>query len=167
MGAPHGDPYSVSPLGCYLHSYHLLLIGYSSFYTRLFYPPDANYEKRKVISEVTKKGEWVHFFCLRRFSDFCSRRTWYKLYRTRIRDAFHTIETWFSVLVFGFSLVSRFSAWFCRRLSRGSRIRQSFQKAMLKRSGLKRTGLKRTGLKRRSKQILKRQSKRQQCLNAS
>ena len=66
MGAPHGDPYSVSPLGCYLHSYHLLLAGYSSFYTRLFYPPDANYEKRKVISEEAKKREWMHFYCIRR-----------------------------------------------------------------------------------------------------
>ena len=68
MGAPHGDPYSVSPLGCYLHSYHLLLAEYSSFYTRLFYPPDANYEKRKVISEGAKTGEWMHFSCIRRVS---------------------------------------------------------------------------------------------------
>ncbi len=57
MGAPHGDPYSVSPLGCYLHSYHLLLAGYSSFYTRLFYPSNANYEKSKVISEGAKNAK--------------------------------------------------------------------------------------------------------------
>ena len=66
MVAHHGDPYSVSPLGCYLHSYHLLLAGYSSFYTRLFYPSNANYDKRKVISEEAKKREWMHFYCIRR-----------------------------------------------------------------------------------------------------
>ena len=81
MVAHHGDPYSVSPLGCYLHSYHLLLIGYSSFYTRLFYPPDANYEKRKVISERAKKGEWMHFYCIRRV---CSGRSQYNFNRDQL-----------------------------------------------------------------------------------
>ena len=92
MGAPHGDPYSVSPLGCYLHSYHLLLAGYSSFYTRLFYPPDANYEKRKVISERAKVDAFSPSddFLISALVEVSTDCTGEKQFRT--------IETWFQLL---------------------------------------------------------------------